>query len=155
MNAMTEIQMEGVVERFEDLGALEEGWTTLSRADLRAENATRGAVRRVTRTLIISVLILLLFNSEGLVRLVQGLSVGPVQNTIIVMSETWHEEMVRHGVAGVLEDIRGEVAALMQTGWDAVGLELDGVHLSGESMPAETENRASILRGAVLETSGS
>ncbi|MEQ9519904.1 MAG: hypothetical protein RLN89_10750 [Parvibaculum sp.] len=155
MNAMTEIKMEGVVERFDDLGALEEGWTTLSRAELRAETATRGSVRRMARTLIVAFLVLLLMNSAGLVQLVQGLSVGPVQDTVIVMSETWHSEMERHGVAEVLAAIRTKVSVLVQTSWDEVGLADAIKTVSLDARSAETENRASVLRGAVLDASGS
>ena len=46
MNAVTPIEMEGVVERFDDMGALEEGWAALSKADLRDEEMTRKSVAR-------------------------------------------------------------------------------------------------------------
>ena len=113
MNAITPIDMEGVVERFDDLGELDEGWEALSRADLRQEEETRVSVVRVRRALWVTVAILCLLNSAGLVQLVQGLSIGPVQDTVIVMSETWNAEMERHGVTQILSDIRVRVQDLM------------------------------------------
>lgn len=148
MNAMTEIQMEGVVERFDDLGALEEGWTTISRADHRAEQQTRSSVRRVMRSLMLALAVLLFFNSAGLLHLVQGLSIGPVQDTVIVMSETWHGEMERHGVAQILTDIRAQVSDWVHQPWD------EALANDVEPSDPETENRATVLRGAVLDPSG-
>jgi hypothetical protein len=157
MNAITPIEMEGVVERFDNLGALEEGWAALSKADIRDEDVTRKSVARVRRAFVITVLVLLLLNSAGLVQLVQGLSIGPVQDTVIVMAETWHGEMERHGVAAVLADIRSQVTELVQRPWsDALivepDLRLGDIEQAGE---AHEKDRTGLLRGAVLETSGS
>lgn len=149
MNAMTPTELDGVVERFDDLGALEEGWTTLSKADLRNEEETRRNVQRVNRALVLALLALLLFNSAGLVRLVQGLSIGPVQDTVIVMVETWHAEMERHGVTRVLEAIRGEMTRLVGIEWDEVTVADPGARLSG----TEEKDRAAILRGTVPDRS--
>ncbi|MAN61122.1 MAG: hypothetical protein CMI60_04160 [Parvibaculum sp.] len=157
MNAVTPIEMEGVVERFDDMGALEEGWAALSKADLRDEEMTRKSVARVRRAFVITVLILLVFNSAGLVQLVQGLSIGPVQDTIIVMSETWHGEMERHGVADVLSDIRTWVTELVQRSWDDVFFADPDLRLGEVASGADEDqkDRTGLLRGAVLETSGS
>lgn len=157
MNAVTPIEMEGVVERFDDMGALEEGWSALSKADLRDEEMTRKSVARVRRAFVITVLILLVFNSAGLVQLVQGLSIGPVQDTIIVMSETWHGEMERHGVADVLSDIRTWVTELVQRSWDDVFFADPDLRLGEVASGADEDqkDRTGLLRGAVLETSGS
>tara|TARA_R110002094_G_scaffold70522_1_gene79164 strand:+ start:1099 stop:1572 length:474 start_codon:yes stop_codon:yes gene_type:complete len=157
MNAVTPIEMEGVVERFDDMGALEEGWAALSKADLRDEEMTRKSVARVRRAFVITVLILLVFNSAGLVQLVQGLSIGPVQDTIIVMSETWHGEMERHGVADVLSDIRTWVTELVQRPWDDVFFADPDLRLGEVASGADEDqkDRTGLLRGAVLETSGS
>jgi hypothetical protein len=157
MNAVTPIEMEGVVERFDDMGALEEGWSALSKADLRDEEMTRKSVARVRRAFVITVLILLVFNSAGLVQLVQGLSIGPVQDTIIVMSETWHGEMERHGVADVLSDIRTWVTELVQRPWDDVFFADPDLRLGEVASGADEDqkDRTGLLRGAVLETSGS
>jgi len=157
MNAITPIEMEGVVERFDNLGALEEGWAALSKADIRDEDVTRKSVGRVRRAFVMTVLVLLLLNSAGLVQLVQGLSIGPVQDTVIVMAETWHGEMERHGVAAVLADIRSQVAGLVQRPWsDALivdpDLRLGDIDHVGEG---DEKDRTGLLRGAVLETSGS
>lgn len=157
MNAVTPIEMEGVVERFDDMGALEEGWAALSKADLRDEEMTRKSVARVRRAFVITVLILLVFNSAGLVQLVQGLSIGPVQDTIIVMSETWHGEMERHGVADVLSDIGTWVTELVQRSWDDVFFADPDLRLGEVASGADEDqkDRTGLLRGAVLETSGS
>lgn len=157
MNAITPIEMEGVVERFEDMGPLEEGWAALSKADIRDEDTTRKSVTRVRRAFAITVLVLLLLNSAGLVQLVQGLSIGPVQDTVIVMSETWHGEMERHGVADVLSGIRTRVAEFVQRPWDDVLIADPDLRLGEVDEAAETheKDRTGLLRGAVLETSGS
>ncbi|WOF75094.1 hypothetical protein QMT40_002757 [Parvibaculaceae bacterium PLY_AMNH_Bact1] len=157
MNAITPIELEGVVERFDDLGELEEGWTTVSKSELREEEITRKSATRVRRAFLITVLMLLLLNSAGLLQLVQGLSIGPVQDTIIVMSETWHEEMERHGVADVLSDIRTRVAEFVQQPWDDVLLAEPDLRLGETEAAAEPheKDRTGLLRGAVLETSGS
>jgi hypothetical protein len=157
MNAITPIELEGVVERFDNLGALEEGWAALSKADIRDEDLTRKSVARVRRAFVITVLVLLLLNSAGLVQLVQGLSIGPVQDTVIVMAETWHGEMERHGVSAVLADIRSQVADLVQRPWSEVlvadpELRLGDIEQVGEG---NEKDRTGLLRGAVLETSGS
>lgn len=159
MNAITPIDMEGVVERFDDLGELDEGWEALSRADLRQEEETRVSVVRVRRALWVTVAILFLLNSAGLVQLVQGLSIGPVQDTVIVMSETWNAEMERHGVTQILSDIRARVQELMDRSWDEVSREVapqvpelrlgDGVDLQID------EDRAAVLRSTVSDKSGS
>ena len=159
MNAITPIDMEGVVERFDDLGELDEGWEALSRADLRQEEETRVSVVGVRRALWVTVAILFLLNSAGLVQLVQGLSIGPVQDTVIVMSETWNAEMERHGVTQILSDIRARVQELMDRSWDEVSREVapqvpelrlgDGVDLQID------EDRAAVLRSTVSDKSGS
>lgn len=157
MNAITPIEMEGVVERFEDMGALEEGWATVSRADVRDEDITRKSVTRVRRAFVVTVLLLLLLNSAGLVQLVQGLSIGPVQDTVIVMSETWHGEMERHGVADVLAGIRRHVTEIVQRPWNDVLIAEPDLRLGEVEAAAEPheKDRTGLLRGAVLETSGS
>lgn len=157
MNAITPIELEGVVERFDDLGELEEGWTTVSKTELRDEEITRKSVTRVRRAFLTTILILLLLNSAGLVQLVQGLSIGPVQDTIIVMSETWHEEMERHGVADVLSGIRTGVSEFVQRPWDDVLIAEPDLRLGEVETVAEPDEkgRTGLLRGAVLETSGS
>jgi hypothetical protein len=157
MNAITPIEMEGVVERFEDMGALEEGWAALSKADIRDEDTTRKSVARVRRAFVITVLVLLLLNSAGLVQLVQGLSIGPVQDTIIVMSETWHGEMERHGVADVLAGIRAQVTEFVQQPWDDVLVAEPDLRLGEIEAVADgnEKDRTGLLRGAVLESSGS
>jgi hypothetical protein len=159
MNAITPIEMEGVVERFDDLGELDEGWEALSRTDLRQEEETRVSVTRVRRALWVTVAILFILNSAGLVQLVQGLSIGPVQDTVIVMSETWNEEMERHGVTQILSDIRARVEGLVNRSWDEVAhlrapvvseLRLNEVG----DLPTE-KDRATVLRSTVLDPSGS
>lgn len=157
MNAITPVEMEGVVERFDDLGELEEGWTTVSKSELRDEEITRKSATRVRRAFLMTVFILLLLNSAGLVQLVQGLSIGPVQDTVIVMSETWHEEMERHGVADILSGIRSHVTEFVQRPWDDVLVADPGLRLGEIEAATETheKDRPGLLRGAVLETSGS
>ncbi len=157
MNAITPTEIEGVVERFDDMGALEEGWAALSKAELREEDITRKSVARVRRAFTITVLVLLLLNSAGLVQLVQGLSIGPVQDTIIVMAETWHGEMERHGVADVLSDIRTRVTEFVERPWSEVQVAEPDLRLGDIEPVAETheKDRTGLLRGAVLETSGS
>ena len=153
MNAITPIEMEGVVERFDNLGALEEGWQATSKADIRVEEETRVSVGRVRRAFWITALVLLLLNSAGLMQLAQGLSIGPVQDTVIAMTQTWNSEMERHGVTGVLSTIRARVAEYVKRPWDGVNDEavlgegaLD-LRLSAPSV--ESQGHAAILRGPV------
>jgi hypothetical protein len=154
MNAITPIELEGVVERFDNLGALEEGWAALSKADIRDEDVTRKSVARVRRAFVITVLVLLLLNSAGLVQLVQGLSIGPVQDTVIVMAETWHGEMERHGVSAVLADIRSQVAELVRQPWGEAFFAEPDLRLGDtEQVVGEgnEKDRTGLLRGAVPE----
>lgn len=151
MNAITQIEMEGVVEKFDDLGELDEGWEAISKADLRQEEETRISISRVRRALLVTVVILFLLNSAGLAQLVQGLSIGPVQDTVIVMSETWNSEMERHGVTKILSDIRSNVSEMVNRPWESAGD--DGARAITDA-PID-EDRAAILRSTVSEQSGS
>jgi len=157
MNAITPIEMEGVVERFDDLGALDEGWQATSRADIREEEETRQSVGRVRRAFGITALILLLLNSESLELLVQGLSIGPVQDTVIAMTQTWRSEMERHGVTGVLSTIRARVAEYVKRPWDAAddkaAMDEDAPDLRLSAPSAESQGLAAILRGPVPDAS--
>ena len=157
MNAITPIEMEGVVERFDDLGALEEGWQATSKADIRAEEETRLSVGRVRRAFWITALVLLLLNSAGLAQLAQGLSIGPVQDTVIAMTQTWRSEMERHGVTGVLSTIRARVAEYVKRPWDAAddkaAMDEDALDLRLSAPSAESQGLAAILRGPVPDAS--
>ena len=158
MNAFTQIEMEGVVERFDDLGALEEGWQATSKADIREEEETRMSVGRVRRAFWITALVLLLLNSAGLMQLAQGLSIGPVQDIVIAMTETWNSEMKRHGVTDVLSTIRTRVAEYVKRPWDApnegaaMGDDASDLRLGTPS--AELHGHAAILRGSVQDHPG-
>ncbi len=170
MNAITPIEMEGVVERFDDLGALDEGWQATSRADIREEEETRQSVGRVRRAFGITALILLLLNSESLELLVQGLSIGPVQDTVITMTQTWNSEMERHGVARILSTIRAQVAGFVERPWeverngDAMGnegaarsgeiIQRDGPDVRLRSRESDVQEPAAVLRGPVVERPG-
>lgn len=107
-------------------GALVEGWETVPRGFFREEKETHYQVGRVWRALIVAVAVLALLNSDRLVTMVSGLSVGPVEDTIIVMSETWHEQMELRGPARWAETIRARIGAWRETGWDDLRPE-DGV----------------------------
>lgn len=155
MNAITPIEIEGIVERFDDLGVLEEGWQATSKADIREEEETRLSVGRVRRAFWIAAFILLLLNSVGLVQLVQGLSIGPVQDTVIVMTQTWNSEMERHGMTRVLATIRAEVAEFVKRPWDQANneatIENDVLDLRLSVLSTEPSDRAALLRGPVRD----
>ncbi|MGK2741271.1 hypothetical protein ACSHT0_10270 [Tepidicaulis sp. LMO-SS28] len=106
--------------------ALVEGWETVPRGFFREEKETHYQVGRIWRSLLVAVAVLALLNSERLVTMVSGLSVGPVEDTVIVMSETWHQQMEERGLAQLAEDIRARIEAWRAAMWDDLGEEETG-----------------------------
>lgn len=118
-------------------GEVEQGWEAVPRGFLREERETHYQIGRLWRALIIAAAVLALLNSGRLVTMVSGLSVGPVEDTIIVMSETWHEQMNERGLAQFAEDVRAKIDAWRAATWDDVE----------EELPAG-EREGALLRGA-------
>ena len=97
---------------------VEGGWEAASRAELRQAEETRRSVARFTRAMWISVFILLFFNSSQLVTFVNGFEVGPVQDAVVALSNTWDEQMQKNGLTEPAAAIRAEMEDLQATGWE-------------------------------------
>ena len=76
------------------------------------ERVTRKASRRVRNALFIAVLVAAILNSEGLLLAARGLPVGPVEDVLVRLAETWHTEMARQRAAGPYQKVRDFVRSL-------------------------------------------
>ena len=92
----------------------------VSIADRLREQETRGNVVRFICAMWIAVAILLLFNSDRLMTVVNGFGVGPVQNTTVAMARTWNEQMEANGLDRLVATIRAIVEDLRDVSWDEV-----------------------------------
>lgn len=113
----------------------------------RREKETRASVRRLTIALLLSVVILLVFNSERLVTLVNGFEVGPVQDVVVTSATAWNELMADAGLTAPLRAVREDVNGLRQTDWAQIRRWI-------ERERARTQEGARLLRGAVGDAQG-
>lgn len=126
---------------------LEGGWEAASRAELQKAEETRRSVARVARALVIVMLILLVFSSDRLMNWVNGFEVGPVQNGIVALADTWSEQMSRNGFNEPASHMRDGMAELRGTGWPEVKSRFD-------SERARTREGAKLLRGMLSDRQG-
>ncbi len=78
---------------------------------------TQRNVSRFTRSMWIAVFILALFNSAQLVTVVNGFSVGPVQNTAVALASTWNDQMEKNGLNAPVAVVRDGVEVLRNMTW--------------------------------------
>jgi hypothetical protein len=119
-------------EQTEETGALTE-------VQWRAAADTQRNVLRFACAMWIAALVLALFNSGQLVNVVNGLGVGPVQDTVVALAATWDEQMDKNGLNQPVELVRGAVSRLHDMTWQELGA-------------ASTESRgAQSLRGPAID----
>ncbi|MDO8288431.1 MAG: hypothetical protein Q7T44_04355 [Parvibaculum sp.] len=94
--------------------SVEEAWAM--------EIQTQAQITRFKGAMWIAVAVLLLFNSAALVTVVNGFGVGPVQDTIVVMADTWNTQMEKQGLSEPVRVIREGVLYLHDLDWSDVGL---------------------------------
>lgn len=129
-----------MLDLFDERQSGEDRGGTVPVADLDREAATRRSVARFTRAMWIAVFLLLLFNSNGLVTVVNGFGVGPVEDAAVALAATWNEQMEKDGLTKVIATIREAVERARDAGW-------------GELTPGP-RNGASMLRGPLAEENG-
>ncbi len=123
--------------------AYEPGFEMKPKATLNAELETTGTFKRMFYAMLLAAFILALFHSAALVTYVRGLPIGPVEDTIIAVSEAWHEQMQRNGMTGLFATMDEQMKTLHDATWEDVEALRSGARHVGEP-PAD-------LRGGVAE----
>lgn len=119
------------------------GFQMIPNREINAEAETSRAFKRMFWAMLLAGFVLLVFNSAALVSYVRGLPIGPVEDTIIALSETWHEQMARNGATAFVEEVHGAIARLRAATWEDVH-DLT-VRLTRSGPPPED------LRGGVID----
>ena len=122
--------------------AYEPGFEMKPKASLNAENETTLTFKRSLYAMLFGMVILALFHSASLVTYVRGLPIGPVEDTVIAVSEAWHEQMDKNGMTELFTLMDESVTALHDATWDDFDAFVSGLK-QGE--PPED------LRGGVAE----
>ncbi|MEP1906146.1 MAG: hypothetical protein ABJJ29_21265, partial [Nitratireductor sp.] len=133
---------------------VEGGWEAASRAELHQAEETRRSVARFTRVMWLSAFLLLFFNSSQLVTYVNGLEVGPVQDAVVALSNTWDEQMRKNGLTAPVAAIRAEVNELRTTGWEELRAEFPVVERAIAALRGKSRAEDDPLRGGLRDTQG-
>lgn len=96
------------------------------RAEWDGERETHHQAGRVRRAFVLSVLLLILFHSSALVSLARDLPVGPVEDGIVALAETWHGQMKKNGFTDPGTRVRDWVSELRTIDWTEIGVWLNG-----------------------------
>lgn len=129
-----------MLDLFDDLEMADDRIQAVRVIDLEREVATRNNVASFTRAMWIAVAMLLLFNSAGLVDVVNGFGVGPVQDAAVAMATTWNDQMEKNGLPKIVAAVRSEVEHARNATW-------------GE-FTAHAQSGAAMLRGSLGEGPG-
>lgn len=100
--------------------AYEPGFEMTPKAQLNAEGETRKTFKRVLLAMMLGLFVLSLFHSASLVTYVRGLPIGPVEDTIIAVTEAWHEQMQRNGLTALYGELNAAVVAIHDATWEDV-----------------------------------
>ncbi|GGD04791.1 hypothetical protein GTQ45_02885 [Pyruvatibacter mobilis] len=100
--------------------AYEPGFEMTPKAQLNAEGETRKTFKRVLLAMLLGLFVLSLFHSASLVTYVRGLPIGPVEDTIIAVTEAWHEQMQRNGLTALYGELNAAVVAIHDATWEDV-----------------------------------
>lgn len=122
--------------------AYEPGFEMKPKASLNAETETTKTFKRALYAMLFGMFILALFHSASLVNYVRGLPIGPVEDTVIAVSEAWHEQMDKNGMTELFTLMDESVTTLHDATWDDFNAFVSGLK-QGE--PPED------LRGGVAE----
>jgi len=100
--------------------AYEPGFEMTPKAQLNADGETRKTFKRVLLAMLLGLFVLSLFHSASLVTYVRGLPIGPVEDTIIAVTEAWHEQMQRNGLTALYGELNAAVVAIHDATWEDV-----------------------------------
>jgi hypothetical protein len=100
--------------------AYEPGFEMTPKAQLNAEGETRKTFKRVLLAMLLGLFVLSLFHSASLVTYVRGLPIGPVEDTIIAVTEAWHEQMQRNGLTALYGELNAAIVAIHDATWEDV-----------------------------------
>ncbi|WP_425063378.1 hypothetical protein [Pyruvatibacter mobilis] len=100
--------------------AYEPGFEMTPKAQLNAEGETRKTFKRILLAMLLGLFVLSLFHSASLVTYVRGLPIGPVEDTIIAVTEAWHEQMQRNGLTALYGELNAAVVAIHDATWEDV-----------------------------------
>ncbi len=129
-----------MLDLFDERQSGEDEGGTAPGTDFDREATTRQSVARFTRAMWIAVFLLILFNSNGLVTVVNGFGVGPVQDATVALAATWNEQMEKNGLTRVGATIREAVERARDAGWS--------------ELTPRPRDGASMLRGPLAEENG-
>lgn len=133
---------------------VEGGWEAASRAELHRAEETRRSVARFTRAMWLSAFLLLFFNSTQLVTYVNGFEVGPVQDAVVALSNTWDEQMRKNGLTAPVAAIRSEMDELRAMGWEELRAEFPAVERAIAALRGQPRPEDDPLRGGLRDTQG-
>jgi len=102
--------------------AYEPGFEMTPKAQLNAEAETGRTFKRAFYAMMLGLFILSLFHSGSLVTYVRGLPIGPVEDTIIAVTEAWHEQMQRNGLTALYGELNETVTAIHDATWEDVDI---------------------------------
>lgn len=109
-----------MLDLFDELAIADDRVEAVRVADLQREAATRSNVARFTRAMWIAAVLLLLFNSQGLVTYVNGWGVGPVQDTVVALATTWNDQMEKNGLTRPAALVRSAIERWRNSSWNEV-----------------------------------
>jgi len=132
---------------------VEGGWEAASRTELHKAEQTRRGVARFTRAMWIAAFILLFFNSAQLITYVNGFEVGPVQDAVVALANTWDEQMRKNGFTAPAAAIRAGMDDLQAMGWEELRAGIP-VMQRGLAVIRGQKDEDSLLRGGVSDTKG-
>lgn len=111
------------------------------------EAETARSITRMSFALGVAALLLLVFNSGSLLTWVNGLGVGPVQDTVVSLASGWNGQMEEQGLDAPAKTVRGEVNEARSMDWGEVRRWI-------ENEQARSREGARLLRGMLSEDRG-
>ncbi len=123
-----------MMEHFDpEADAYEPGFEMKTKQALNAEAETRRTVRRMLYGMLLAAAILLTFHSGALLTYVRGLPIGTVEDTIIALTQAWHEQMEKNGATVLFAEMREWFQGVHDATWDDVEEAVSGPKKSGET----------------------
>lgn len=133
---------------------VEGGWEAASKAELHQAEETRRSVARFTRVMWLSAFLLLFFNSSQLVTYVNGFEVGPVQDAVVALSNTWDGQMRKNGLTEPVAVIRAEMNDLRAMGWEELRAEFPAMERAIAAFRGQPRAEDDPLRSGLRDTQG-
>ena len=85
--------------------------------EVRVEATTRSNVRRGLGAMLIAVVFLALFNSEGFTIYARDLPGNAFSDQVVTLADWWHDRMTDVGLTRVTEEIREVFLSFKETEW--------------------------------------